>query len=137
MPPVRSSLPIFPRTMSEIMLRCTRARALGLGLVLIPLLLLAAGARAQDAAKIEIVPNIPHVSVRSVVFSPDGLRVLSGSWDGTIKLWDAATGALLRTFWGHTSGVDAVAFSPDAAHVLSGGGDNTIGLWDAATGALL
>ena len=37
-----------------------------------------------------------------MAFSPDGARVLSGSDDKTIKLWDAATGALIRTFEGHS-----------------------------------
>ena len=40
--------------------------------------------------------------VNSVAFSPDGARVLSGSDDSTLKLWDAATGELLRTFEGHS-----------------------------------
>ncbi len=57
--------------------------------------------------------------------------------DKTIKLWDAATGALLRTFEGHSGWVTSVAFSPDGARVLSGSADKTIKLWDAATGALL
>ena len=61
--------------------------------------------------------------------------------DKTLKLWDAATGELLRTFEGgrrrHALGVSSVAFSPDGARVLSGSSDNTLKLWDAATGELL
>ena len=52
-----------------------------------------------------------------------------------MKLWDAATGALLRTFEGHSDWVNSVAFSPDGSRVLSGS-YKTIKLWDAATGAL-
>lgn len=58
--------------------------------------------------------------------------MLSGSDDKTIKLWDATTGALIRTFEGYP-----VAFSPDGARILSDSRDNTIKLWDAATGALI
>jgi hypothetical protein len=64
--------------------------------------------------------------------------VLSGGIRGkTIKLWDAATGALIRTFEGHSGLVYSVAFSPDGARVLSGSQDSTIKLWDAATGGLI
>jgi WD40 repeat protein len=76
--------------------------------------------------------------VISVAFSPDGTRVLSGGYERTIKLWDAATGELIRTFKGHSDLVSSVAFSPDGgAHVLSGSRDHTIKLWDAATGTLV
>jgi WD40 repeat protein len=54
--------------------------------------------------KIEVVPQIGHsVRVRSVGFSPDRRQALSGSEDNTLKLWDAASGTLLRTFstWPH------------------------------------
>jgi hypothetical protein len=50
-------------------------------------------------------------------------------------LWDAATGALLRTVEGRSGFIRSVAFSPDGARVLSGAA--TLKLWDAATGALL
>jgi DNA-binding beta-propeller fold protein YncE len=50
---------------------------------------------------------------------------------------EAATGAQIRTFTGHSKGISSVAFSPDGSRVLSGSGDNTVRLWDAATGALI
>jgi WD40 repeat protein len=74
-------------------------------------------------------------SNRSVAFSPDGKYILTGSDDGTPKLWDATTGAVLRTFSGHTNIVRSVAFSPDGKYVLTGGLDDTARLWDATTGA--
>ena len=66
---------------------------------------------------------------------PTARRVLSGSDDKTLKLWDAATGALLRTFEGHSGSVNSVAFSPDGTRLLSGSWDKTLKLWDAATGS--
>ncbi|VFM94970.1 MAG: WD40 repeat [Candidatus Kentron sp. G] len=67
-------------------------------------------------------------------FSPDGRRLLSGSWDNTLKLWDAATGREMRAFRGHKGDVWSVALSPDGRQVLSGGDDHTLRLWDVATG---
>ena len=99
---------------------------------------LTAETHAQGKAKVEIVPQIAHsLGVVSVAFSADGARVLSGSYDKTVKLWDAATGAQLRTFEGHGDRVTSVAFSPDGTKVLSGSEDKTLKLWDAATGSLL
>ena len=95
-------------------------------------------AEAADHQKIEIVPQMFHSSsVSSVVFSPDGARLLSGSEDKTMKLWDAATGRLIRTLEGHTDYINSVAFSPDGARVLSGSNDQTMKLWDVTTGALV
>ncbi|KZP30695.1 hypothetical protein FIBSPDRAFT_978725, partial [Athelia psychrophila] len=69
-----------------------------------------------------------------VVYSPDGTRIASGSYDSTIQLWDAISGAHLNTLKGHPDGVYSVAFSSDGAMIASGSGDRTIRLWDAVSG---
>jgi WD40 repeat protein len=66
--------------------------------------------------------------------SGDGARVFSGNSDGTLKLWDAATGAPLRTFERHSDAVLSIALSAGGDRVVSGSRDGTVKLWDAATG---
>ena len=75
--------------------------------------------------------------VYSVVYSPDGAQIASGSLDYTVRIWDAATGALLHTLQGHTDPVTSVAYSPDGKYIVSGSWDRTVRIWDAATGELL
>lgn len=67
--------------------------------------------------------------VKSVCFSPDGRYFLSGSKDGTARLWDM-DGKLIRAFSGKLGEVNAAIFSPDGRHILTGSKDRTAKLWD-------
>jgi WD40 repeat protein len=69
-----------------------------------------------------------------VAFSSDGKRIVSGSDDKTLRLWDATTGQPIGPpLQGHTESVTSVAFSPDGRRIVSGSDDNTLRLWDLDT----
>jgi WD40 repeat protein len=78
-------------------------------------------------------------SVKRIAFSPDGRRLVSGSEDGTVKVWDlnaARAGGAdspVLTFKGHTSGVVSVAFTPDGTRIISGSRDKTVKVWDSTS----
>jgi WD40 repeat protein len=50
--------------------------------------------------------------------------------DPVVIVLDALTGAIVRTFSGHTNGVETLAFSPDGRWLVSGGRDQSIRVWD-------
>ena len=73
--------------------------------------------------------------ITQVAVSPDGKRIVSGSRDKTLRLWDADTGlALGQPLTGHSDSVESVAFSPDGKRIVSGSDDTTLRLWNANTG---
>src|SRR6266702_4066024 len=81
-----------------------------------------------------MIPNVGN-EVNSVALSPDGQRIVSGSTDRTIRVWNATTGETeAGPFTGHTDPVEAVAFSPDGQRIVSGSHDKTICVWNATTG---
>ena len=89
------------------------------------------------------VPNFAAALVRRddpslqqhplVLIGPDGRRIVTGSVDGTAKLWEATSGKELLTLKGHGGRVHSVAFSPDGRRIASGGDDRTARIWDVAT----
>ncbi len=75
--------------------------------------------------------------VSSVCGTPNGRTVLSGSADGTLKLWSAMSGRCLRTFEGHAEWVTSVGLSADGRIALSGSADRTLRLWQTENGKCL
>ena len=72
--------------------------------------------------------------VRSIALSSDGQRIVSGSDDRTIRVWNATTGeTVVGPISGHSDWVRSVVFSPDGQHIVSGSDDRTIRVWNATT----
>jgi eukaryotic-like serine/threonine-protein kinase len=74
-------------------------------------------------------------TVVAVAWSPDGQRLASGSWDGTVQVWDAFTGDHAVVYRGQGAAVNAIAWSPDGTRIASAGGDGRVHVWDTATGS--
>ena len=74
-------------------------------------------------------------NVTSASFSPDGKKIVSASWDKTIRIWDVETGKQIGVATeNHTSFVSYATFSPDGKKIISASDDRTIRIWDAETG---
>jgi WD40 repeat protein len=84
-----------------------------------------------------VVQSGHHSIMADLAFSPDNRWLISGNQDGTIKIWDLATGRELRTFVGHTGMVWRLAVSRDGRRLASTSNDGTTRLWDVDTGRAL
>ncbi len=100
----------------------------------------AAGSRRGEARVWREEGKLLHLAwqahtdtVRALAFSPDERTLATGSWDGSIKLWNIESGALLWTSW-FSDNVECLSFSPDGHTLVSGGDDATIQFWDATSG---
>ena len=131
----------------------------GIGIQPAPTPTPASVAPASPGDKPELILQTGHTrSANAVAFSPDNRWLASGGKDNVIKIWDLATGNVLRTLYGHTSNVNALAVSPDGKLLASGSGDindkrdlgtftqggvvggaedNTVRIWSVETGRQL
>jgi WD40 repeat protein/beta-lactamase regulating signal transducer with metallopeptidase domain len=75
--------------------------------------------------------------LRAVAVSPDGKIVATGARDGSVRLFDAATGVELRKLAGHEGEVADMQFTPDGTRLVSGGADERVRVWEVASGRLL
>ncbi len=93
-------------------------------------------ARIWEATTGRLLLTLPGhtLNVRTVAFSPDGKRVVTG--DPTPRVWDVSTGAQVLVLSGHRAIVFSVAYSPDGTRIVTAGGgdDRTARVWDALTG---
>ena len=64
---------------------------------------------------------------------PDGKRMISGSFDKTIKVWCLSTGQELLSLSGHSDWVSSIVVTPDGKKVISASDDNTLKVWDLET----
>ena len=71
--------------------------------------------------------------ILSVAYSPNGKMVVTGSKDGTAKLWEVSTGRELRSFK-HADWVQSVVIAPNGEMLITGSRDNLAKLWDLRTG---
>jgi WD40 repeat protein/class 3 adenylate cyclase/energy-coupling factor transporter ATP-binding protein EcfA2 len=75
--------------------------------------------------------------VAAAALSPDSTRLVTVDYDTLVKAFDAATGALLWTGFGHSSLVHDVSFDPDGSRFATSGADGTVRIWQTETGRQL
>lgn len=82
------------------------------------------------------------VGISTIAWSPDGAHIASAGndetaevWNGTVHIWEAATGKHILSYGSHFGSVRAVAWSPNSTYIASlGAWDNTVHVWEVATG---
>ena len=91
--------------------------------------------RDVDTGAEVLAPTFAHKGpVMSLAYSPDGSKLVTGGWDQTAAVWDAATGRRLHTLSGHRHSVGQAEFSDDGSQIITASWDNSPMLWNAATG---
>lgn len=84
-----------------------------------------------------MIPLVGHSNkLTDASFSNDGKKILTASQDGTVKIWDARTGALLNTLSGYSITLNDANFSKDGSKIILACSDSTAKLWSQREGKL-
>jgi WD40 repeat protein len=94
---------------------------------------------AQVRSKADLIMTLEGHSdgVISATITSDNSKIVSGSDDDTVKIWNLNTGKLLNPLEGHSSAVTSVAITSDNTKIVSGSDDDTVKIWNLNTGKLL
>ncbi|NET60276.1 MAG: hypothetical protein F6K47_30275 [Symploca sp. SIO2E6] len=95
-----------------------------------PNFILATLRKALEVAREQRIFISNDPAVYSVALSPDGTQVVSGSENGTVRLWNLRGNSSSKILQGHEGAVMSVAFSPDGQQIVSASGDQTLRLWN-------
>ncbi|HUQ34692.1 MAG TPA: protein kinase [Pyrinomonadaceae bacterium] len=77
------------------------------------------------------------IPIDSGAFSRDGAMLATGSRDGTIALWDSASGAEIKRFKAGDERITSLSFTPDGKQLVSGSWDKTVKVWNLENGSLI
>ena len=91
------------------------------------------GPRRQGSGVVLMVLKLEH-AVGAIAASKDDSRIVFGSGDGSVCIWEASTGERLKILKGHSGYVCCIMFSNDGSRIVSGSHDKTIRVWGALTG---
>jgi WD40 repeat protein len=78
-----------------------------------------------------------HLYVGALLFSPDGKKLLTGSADAVVRLWDVKTGQLVRAMIGHANNISSAAFTADGSMIATGDSSGGLRVWRGDTGELI
>lgn len=90
-------------------------------------------ARVWDAQSGAQLLALQAPSPKTAHYSPDGARILTAAWDGTVAICDSITGESIEMLSGHTDAVWSAEFSPDGQRVATASSDQTVRVWDVGT----
>jgi WD40 repeat protein len=85
---------------------------------------------AGSGGEVRVFGDKGRGAVRCVAFMPGTRNFVSGSEDGTLRLWSAENGSETGVLKGHEGGVLCAAFGATGKVIVSGGRDNTVRMWD-------
>jgi WD40 repeat protein/uncharacterized caspase-like protein len=84
-----------------------------------------------------VLPIGHNAEIFNAFFSNDDSKVVTASFDGTAKIWDATNGRLISDLRSHKSRVEFAVFNPTGDKILTTSSDSTAKIWDVNSGSLL